>query len=159
MTLTGNTSLTMTTTKAFLTGQKQQQQLCCTTKVHCINMAGSAQHNKHNKAEQSQCVDLWHLWDRTNSQRNQVIKQLDEGDGTRQIAKQQTNTVSLRHTTNTAQLKNALHKTHLFVLKMFVRMQILIKLYLCYRFTCLFTCFVFVYNGVKFYSMLWWNNL
>ena len=102
MTSVGNTSLTMTTTKAFLTGQKQQQQLCCTTKVHCINMAGSAQHNKHNKAEQSQCVDLWHLWDRTNNQRNQVIKQLDEGDGTRQIAKQQTNTVSLRHTTNTA---------------------------------------------------------
>ena len=115
--LIGNTSLTMTTTKAFLTGQKQQQQLCCTTKVHCISMAGSAQHNKHNKAEQSQCVDLWHWWDGTNNQSNQVIKQPDEGDGTRQIAKQQTNTVSLRHTTNTAQLKKCFTQNTFVCLK------------------------------------------
>ena len=43
MTSVGNTSLTMTTTKAFLTGQKQQQQLCCTTKVTALTWQG--QHN------------------------------------------------------------------------------------------------------------------
>ena len=69
------------------------------------------------------------------------------------IKKQQTNTVSLRHTTNTAQLKKCFTQNTFVCFKNLCPNANINKTLSLFRFTCLFTCFVFVYDSIKFYGM------